>query len=93
MVSRGRAKRHQVAQRFQTGQNFHGVALIFREIVAVELIEFEAGTEKMIVVHQRVFARRTARAKKATAVPRRVRRATRRRGARQNVFRRSRRGG
>ncbi len=52
---RGRAKRKQVAQRFQAGQNFYGVALILGEIVAEELVEFEAGAEKMIVVHQRVF--------------------------------------
>ncbi len=52
---RGRTKRHQIAQRFEAGQNFHGVALVFGEIIAVELLEFEAGAEKMVIVHQRVF--------------------------------------
>jgi hypothetical protein len=46
---------NQVAQSFQSGQEFYGVALVFDDVVAVELVEFESRAEKMIIVDKRVI--------------------------------------
>ena len=49
------AEGNQVSQGLQPGKNFDRVAQIFAGVVAEELLKLEAGAEKMVVVHQRVF--------------------------------------
>ena len=57
-----RAERQQIAQGLQAGKNPHGSPAIFGHVVAMQLIEFKTGGEKMHVVHQRVSnARRSQR--------------------------------
>ena len=60
-----RTEGQQVAQNLQAGKNAHGLAAIFADVIAVELVELETGSEEMHVVHQRVFhARRSQRVRR-----------------------------
>ena len=75
------AEGNQVSQGFQAGKNLDRVAQIFGGVVAEELLELEAGAEKMVVVHQRVFDAGGRQGLRELAAPRRVRQAMRPAGA------------